>query len=395
MGTQHVLVAGGGPAGFITALGLAGRYGIKVTLVEAEPQIVNSPRAMVYHWSVLQGLEDLGILQEAMDRGFTKQDYSFVVHRTDERIHWSLDALESVTKHPYNLHLGQNDLAEIACRRLQTNPLASIRFGTKVTDLVQDDHGVTATLHGPEGTTEERFDWVIGADGGGSTVREKILKMNFFGITWPERFVATNVKLPFEAYGYARANMIMDDVYGAIIAKIDRDDLWRVTFMEDAGLPLDTIRDRIHHFYQAYVPGIERDAYDLVQFSPYRMHQRCTDTMRVGRVVLVGDAAHITNPTGGLGLTSGLFDSYFLTEIMNAIVNEGASHDLLNRYSDERRRIFLEIASPQASRNKQRVFHAYEGAWFDRELTQVRRLATDRDAVLAQATFTRQLQSTL
>jgi len=80
---------------------------------------------------------------------------------------------------------------------------------------------------------------------------------------------------------------------------------------------------------------------------------------------------------------------------MNAIVNEGASHDLLDRYSDERRRIFLEIASPQASRNKQRVFHAHQGEWFDRELAQVRRLATDRDAVLAQATFTRQLQSTL
>jgi len=335
VGTQHVLVAGGGPAGFITALGLAGRYGIKVTLVEAEPQIVNSPRAMVYHWSVLQGLEDLGILQEAMDRGFTKQDYSFVVHRTDERIHWSLDALESETKHPYNLHLGQNDLAEIAWRRLETNPLATIRFGTKITGLAQDDHGVTARLEGPDGATEERFDWVIAADGGGSTVREKILKLNFFGITWPERFVATNVKLPFESYGYARANMVMDDVYGAIIAKIDRDDLWRVTFMEDASLPLEGIRDRIHHFYQAYVPGLGREDYELVQFSPYRMHQRCADTMRVGRVVLVGDAAHAMSPQLGQGVNMALLDALALAD---ALRGEAALADALAHYQRERRR---------------------------------------------------------
>lgn len=392
MGTQHVLVAGGGPAGFVTALGLAQR-GFRVTLVEAEPGIINSPRAMVYHWSVLEGLERLGILDEAIARGFTKQDYCHIVFRTNERIHWSLAALESETKHPYNLHLGQNDLAEIANQHLARFKDAAVRFNTRITGLVQDDHGVTATLEGPDGTSQERFDWLIGADGGGSTVREKLLKLNFFGITWPERFIATNVRFDFEAHGYARANFVMDDVYGAIIAKIDRNDLWRVTVMEDGTLPLDTIRARIHHFYETYVPGIAD--YDLVQFSPYRMHQRCADTMRVGRVILAGDAAHITNPTGGLGLTSGLFDSYFLVEVMNAIANEGAPHDLLDRYSNERRRAFIELAWPQAMRNKQRVYHAHEGTWFDGEVAQVRRLATDKDAVLAQVKFTQQLQSRL
>lgn len=392
MGEQHVLVAGGGPAGFVTALGLAQR-GMRVTLVEAEPQIIDSPRAMVYHWSVLEGLEGLGILDEAIEAGFTKQDYCHIVFRTNERIHWTLEALADETPHPYNLHLGQNDLAEIARRHLARLPNAEVRFGTRLTDLAQDGQGVTATLQGPGGPGEERFDWVIGADGGGSTVREKLLKLNFFGITWPERFIATNVRFDLEAHGYARANFMMDDVFGAIIAKIDKTDLWRITVMESDALPMEGVRDRIHRFYDAYVPGIE--GYELVQFSPYRMHQRCADTMRVGRVILAGDAAHITNPTGGLGLTSGLFDSYFLVEVMNAIVNEGASHDLLDRYSNERRRAFIELASPQASRNKQRIYHAHEGTWFDGELAAVRRLATDRDAVLAQVKFTQQLQSRL
>jgi len=389
---QHVLIAGGGPVGFLTALGLV-QHGVRVTLVEAEDSIVNSPRAMVYHWSVLEGLEKLGVLNDARQRGFTKQDYCHTVFRTGERIYWSLDPLADETDYPYNLHLGQNDLAEIARTHLAAIPLAEVRFGTRISGLNQDGDGVTATLEGANGTEELRADWLIACDGAGSTVREKLLDLNFFGITWPERFIATNVRFDLEAHGYARANFVMDDIFGAIIAKIDESDLWRITFMEDVGQPLDTVRDRIHTFYNAYVPGIE--GYDLVQYSPYRMHQRCVDTMRVGRVLLAGDAAHITNPTGGLGLTSGLFDSFFLVEIMNAIVNEGAPHDLLNRYSDERRRAFIELASPQATRNKQRIYHAHEGTWFDRELVEIRKLATDRDAVLGQVRFTRALQSRL
>ncbi|MCA0204196.1 MAG: FAD-dependent monooxygenase [Proteobacteria bacterium] len=389
---QHVLVAGGGPVGFLTALGLAQR-GLRVTLVEAEPDIVDSPRAAVYHWYVLDGLKQLGILDEALETGFAKQDYCHWVFRTNERIHWSLAPLAEVAPYPFNLHLGQNDLARIACRHLERFASAEVRFATRLTDVTQDASGVTARLSGPAGETVERFDWLIGADGGGSTVREKALKLNFFGITHPERFIATNVRLPLESFGYARANMVMDDVHGAIIAKLDKSDLWRVTFMEDASLPLDSVTRRIDAFYRAYAPGVED--YDLVQYSPYRMHQRCADTMRVGRVILAGDAAHITNPTGGLGLTSGLLDLYFLLDILNAIVNEGAPHELLDRYSDDRRRIFLEIASPRAVQNKQMIFHAYAGSLLENQLRAVRRLATDPDAVRAQVPFARSMRSSL
>lgn len=392
MQTDHVLVAGGGPVGFLTALGLAQR-GIRVTLVEAEPDIVNSPRAMVYHWSVLEGLDGLGVLEDARRIGFTKQDYCHRVFRTGENIHWSLAPIADETDYPYNLHLGQHDLARIAREHLARMPGAEVRFGSRITSLAQDDDGVTVELTDNAGSSELRANWVIGCDGGASTVREKLLKLNFFGITWPERFIATNVRFDMEAHGYARANFVMDDVYGAIIAKIDNSNLWRITVMEDASLPLETVQDRIHHFYNAYVPGIE--GYELVQHSPYRMHQRCSDTMRVGRVLLAGDAAHITNPTGGLGLTSGLFDSFFLVDVLNAVINEGAAHDLLDRYSNERRRAFIELASPQATRNKQRIFHAHEGTWFDRELVEIRKLATDRDAVLGQIRFMRALQSRL
>jgi len=390
MSDKQVLVVGGGPVGFLTALGLA-RAGIRVSLVEAEPEIVDSPRAMVYHWSVLEGLDRLGVLDDARKTGFVKQEFSHWVFRTNERINWSLDALDPVTPYPYNLHLGQNELARIAWQHLERLPGTSVRFGTRISGLSQDASGVSVTLQTPQGPVEERYDWVIGADGGGSTVREKLLKLNFFGITHPERFIATNVRHDFRQHGFLLSNLTMDPVYGAIIVRIDDSDLWRITVMEDASLPLDGVPARMDAFYRTYAPGI--GDYELVQYSPYRMHQRCADTMRVGRVVLAGDAAHITNPTGGLGLTSGLFDVYHLLEVMTAILLEGASEDHLDTYSDRRRQMFIERASPQAVANKRLIFHAYQDSWLEERLAFLRRLPHEPDVVRQMAGFTKTLET--
>src|SRR5690349_24832026 len=107
------------------------------------------------------------------------------------------------------------------------------------------------------------------------------------------------------------------------------------------------------------------------------MHQRSAQRYRVGRVVLAGDAAHVTNPTGGLGLTSGLLDSYALYPALAAVVLEGADDEVLDRYSAARHAVFVNRVSPQATANKRLVFHANGGG---RELEEspavLRRLPT-------------------
>ena len=387
---EEVVIVGGGPVGFITALGLA-QAGVRVTLVEAEPRISDSPRAAVYFWSVLEGLGRLGILAEAEAAGVRKQDYTYLVRRTGERIEYSMEMLTGRTPHPYNLHLSQDRLADIALRRLQALSNATVRFGARVDKLQQDAEGVTLTVVTGRETEELRARWVIGADGAGSTVR-RLLGLSFDGTTWPERFVATNVYCDFERYGYARATFVIDARCGAVIAVLNNAGLWRCTYMEDATLPEETFLERLPQVYQTILP--ERSSYNLERASPYRMHQRSAPRYRVGRVVLAGDAAHVTNPTGGLGLTSGLLDSYALYPALAAVVSDRADHEVLDRYSTARRDMFVNRVSPQATANKRLVFHANGGGReLEEALKGLRRLATDAEFRWRRLMFTRSLET--
>jgi 3-(3-hydroxy-phenyl)propionate hydroxylase/6-hydroxy-3-succinoylpyridine 3-monooxygenase len=330
---------------------------------------------MVYLWPVLEGLAKIGILDDAIAAGFTKQDYTFTVFRTGEKITWSIEDLAGLTPFPFNLHLGQHRLAEIALAHLRRLPNAKIRFGTAVETLTQDSTGVIITLNTSPAETI-RAAWAIGADGARSTIRRAV-DGGFDGLTWPERFVATNVKYDFEAGGYARSNMLIDPQYGAIIAKIDHDGLWRCTYCEDASLPEDTVADRIPAYFAAILP--RGATYELVQYAPYKMHQRAASSFRFGRVLLAGDAAHATNPTGALGLASGLFDSYVLHEALAAVITDAADDSILDRYAQTRRDVFLNIASPRATENKRLVFHSKDPVRLDADLETFRRISRDRD----------------
>lgn len=391
MSDYQVIVAGGGPVGFVTALGLA-QAGVRVCVIEAEDAIVDSPRAAVYHWSVLDGLERLGIRAEAEATGLVKNDYMWTVKRSGEAIRYDLDILRDHTRFFYNIHLGQDRLAEIARARLEALPNAEIRFGTTATALAQDADGVQLAIEGPDGIEFLRAQWVVGADGAGSTVR-KALGLAFEGMTWPERFVATNVHHDFASGGYALSTLVIDEQWGAVIVKLDDRGLWRCTFMEDATLPEASFMERLPEAYRHLL--VRHGSWRLDRAAPYRMHQRCATGLRKGRVVLAGDAAHVTNPTGGYGLTTGLFDAYALWPTLAAIVLEGADPALLDRWAEDRRRIFLDRTSPRAVANKRLVFHGCGGPGPELEaaLDGLRAMERDPDARLKGLWFVKTLET--
>jgi 3-(3-hydroxy-phenyl)propionate hydroxylase len=372
-----VLIAGAGPVGALMALGLA-RAGLRVIVLEREKDVVPSPRAMVYIWSVLEGLQRLGILPDMMAESLRSDDgLTFRVARTGEAIQHTYQGMAERVDLPFNLHMGQDNLVRLILRHLKAHPSVDVRWATPVTGCTQDADGVTVAVDGEAGPRTLRARYVVGADGARSAIRKSMDSTELEGITWPERFVATNLRYDFAGNGYeTKANMVIDPVYGAVVAKIDDSNLWRVTYCEDGSLSDEALLEHMPHMLETILPGSGK-GYELDFYSIYRMHQRCAARLRQGRILLAGDAAHVTNPTGGLGLTSGLGDVFVLYEALAAVVKGDAEDTVLDRYCELRRRAFLELASPRASNLKKLVYHLPPGPEQDEALTMLRNVATN------------------
>jgi 2-polyprenyl-6-methoxyphenol hydroxylase-like FAD-dependent oxidoreductase len=370
-----VIVVGAGPVGFLVALGLA-RQGIRITLVESEPGINSAPRAAIYFPTTVEILDRLGLLEDAEAIGYPSTRFALRCPATGDVIPSDLrNTLPPGTKYDHNIHFGQHILAELVSQHLQRLPNAQVLWNHKVVGLTQDKTGVTLGAETPDGPRELRAGWVIGTDGARSSVRQ-LLGLPFEGHTWPERFVATNVEYDFEKYGFEPANMITDPVNWAVVARLGRENLWRVTYAEDAEISEDEVFARIPRHYAATFPG--KDPYRIADWSPYRVQERAAARFRVGRALLAGDAAHACNPCGGLGLTTGVIDADALIAVMAAVIAGRAAETVLDFYAEERRRVFLEVTSPLATNFKRMMSEKYP-AKRDEDLRAFRESAENPD----------------
>src|SRR5438874_2416432 len=372
----EVLIVGAGPVGLMTALGLA-REGVSVTLLEAEDDIVYSPRAISYAWSILPALQLFGVLDDMIAAGHIVDDRCWRIFKTGETIVYNHDAVRDITDRPYSLTLGQDLLARVVLQHLQRYPNVNIRWGTKFVGLTQTPDKVAVVAEKAGAPVELTANWVVAADGGRSAVR-KAAGLTMEGFTWPQRFVVTNIYYDFEKYGW-NSGYLVDPVYGAVVYKINLEGLWRFTFAEQATQPLETVMDRILQFNQTVLPGDQK--YELALHTAYNMHQRSAATYRVGRVVLAGDAAHLTNPTSGFGLMGGLYDSFALSEALAAVVHGKAGDEILDRYSESRRKIYLEVTSPISTESLRLVFHSGDQDRLNKDLALLRNRKNDPEAM--------------
>lgn len=371
MANDSVIVAGAGPVGVMAALALA-KQGLKVTVVEADAVPNMSPRAVVYLHPLLPDLDRLGILDDMKARGhLDREGFNLHVVALGEVLSAPFEAIEGDTPTPYNLHLGQGEFTTLVAEHLERLGV-EVRWGTRVTDLQQDADGVTVTVETTDGSEQLRAAWLVGADGGRSAVRE-LIGATLDGFTWDERFVATNFRADMRSLGFRSSNLYIHPTHACVIADIDGKGMWRCTFQESDSLPEEGIVERIESFYRE-LWGADF-AFELVDYRPYRMHQRLASTMREGRVMLIGDAAHLTNPTGGLGLTTGLYDVLALEEVLPAVAKGQAPDSVLDLWSAERSRVFSEISSPIASGLKRVVYGNIDPEEL-REATQFQRTMT-------------------
>ena len=357
-GEHPILVAGGGPVGVIAALALA-RQGIPVHVFEAEARVNDSPRAATTHAATLEMLAGLGLVDEVIARGLIEPKFRIWDRARREVIaEFDFGALSNDTRFPYVVQCEQHKLANMAIERLRGFSHASLDFSARVTSLQQFDDRVDVTVESAAGTRRISGCYLIGADGGRSTVR-KGLDIEFEGYTHPERFLVLTTSFSFDVeYGQCSRNYFSDPDEWCALFKVTGDDgsgLWRVLFptrleeSDEQALEEAAVQGRLQRFFPK--PG----PYPVVHRNLYNVHQRVAASFGRGRVFLAGDSAHVNNPLGGLGLNFGIHDAVELSALLGRVLRREAPADVLDHYDRFRRPLNVEYVQQQTIANKRRL----------------------------------------
>jgi 3-(3-hydroxy-phenyl)propionate hydroxylase len=156
----------------------------------------------------------------------------------------------------------------------------------------------------------------------------------------------------------------------------ERGPLWRVlssTRPEQTEAELmnpDATEERLQKFLPK--PG----AYDVVHRNLYHVHQRVAAAFRKGRVFLAGDAAHVNNPLGGLGLNFGVHDVVELSGLLGKVIRREAPEAILDEYDRHRRPLNIEFVQQQTIANKKRM-EEKDPAAREKEFARLRQTAAD------------------
>lgn len=332
----HVVVAGAGPVGMTAAL-LMARGGVQVTVLEAGESLAGESRASTFHPPSLEMLDDLGVLEPLMERGLVSTGFQYRDRRTGPIADLDLGVLSEDTRFPFRVQLEQSKLTPIVLEVLQGMANVSVHFGQRVVQATTD--GTTATVTTEAGDTFTA-DWVLGADGANSQVRQTA-GFTFEGMTYPERFLVASTTEDLESIlpGISAVNYVFDPTEWLVLLRTPEH--WRILFPTDQDTPDEVESDpaRIQERLRG-VADLGRD-WDVLHTTLYRVHQRVADTFRKGRLLLMGDAAHINNPLGGMGMNSGLHDAYVETKALLALIEGEGTLEELDEACEARRQVAL------------------------------------------------------
>ena len=337
-----VIVVGAGPVGLTAANDLV-RQGIPVVLLDEDDKVSLGSRAICFAKRSLEIFDRLGCVEPMRRKGIT-WNVGRVFFRDQEVYRFNL-LPEEGHAHPAFINLQQYYLEEYLIQPLRDHPLADLRWRNRLVGLEPGEDHVHLTVETPEGVYETEAEWLIAADGASSTTR-KLLGLDYEGRLFQEKFLITDVVMKTADFPTERwfwFDPPFNPGYSALLHR-QADNVWRIDMQlgRDADVELEQRPERVLPRIRAMLgDGID---FELEWISIYSFHSRRMERFLHGRVLFVGDAAHIVSPFGARGANSGIQDVDNLIWKLKLVMEGKAGPELLESFNFERTRAAAENA---------------------------------------------------
>ena len=365
--SNQILIAGAGPSGLLLAILLA-QHHIPSIVLEAWPWLDTRLRATQYGVPATRIFRRAGLLPDFRAASIPKFP-SICWRRVEDGeklISIDMSVVEDEEDRMTVLQLGE--IIQIMYRHCteKYSEYIDVRFNHRVTGTGQDEKRKMAWVDVEVGKEDEEkqkerieADYVVGCDGSSSAVRRSLFGRDWPGQTWECQFIVQNVFYKgFEKHGWDGGNYMIDPDHWGLIARRGHGGLWRVTYGDPAvGLTDEEYLERRPWHFKAILPGHpDADEYRIEQTNMYKIHNRCVDSFKVGRILLAADAAHVCNPMGGYGCMTACLDVGGLADCFIGYREGKAGEEILDTYAKVRRDIFLQYVDARSIKNLNRVW---------------------------------------